>query len=201
MACLYSKTSKIQILSWTLFWSNVHDCILALRGRWAITSITLPTFFGKVTMLNRYSTFYNKGIVTFFLFFPLPFIGAWLTPSFQIQSPTSYTGHRMTSSNWSLMPLGFITRTEERWGCTCIGLTHNCTCTVLFYTFCTSLQLYITCHLNAVPVNDPEAPNKACTFVNGRWSIWNVTLKISKWEVCVCVLRNDNPFQMEVSWW
>lgn len=92
----------------------------------------------------------------------------------------------MTSSNWSLMPLGFITRTEERWGCTCIGLTHNCTCTVLFYTFCTSLQLYITCHLNAVPVNDPEAPNKACTFVNGRWSIWTVTLKISKWEVCVC---------------
>uniref|UniRef100_UPI0037E931B3 zona pellucida sperm-binding protein 3-like n=1 Tax=Semicossyphus pulcher TaxID=241346 RepID=UPI0037E931B3 len=30
-------------------------------------------------------------------------------------------------------------------------------------------QLYITCHLNAVPVNDAEAPNKACTFVNGRW--------------------------------
>uniref|UniRef100_A0A3Q1GWE8 Zona pellucida sperm-binding protein 3 n=1 Tax=Acanthochromis polyacanthus TaxID=80966 RepID=A0A3Q1GWE8_9TELE len=30
-------------------------------------------------------------------------------------------------------------------------------------------ELYITCHLNAVPVNDAEAPNKACTFVNGRW--------------------------------
>ncbi|XP_037544863.1 zona pellucida sperm-binding protein 3 [Nematolebias whitei] len=30
-------------------------------------------------------------------------------------------------------------------------------------------QLYITCHLNAVPVNDAEAPNKACTFINGRW--------------------------------
>ncbi|KAL7379408.1 hypothetical protein ABVT39_027270 [Epinephelus coioides] len=30
-------------------------------------------------------------------------------------------------------------------------------------------ELYITCHLNAVPVNDAEALNKACTFVNGRW--------------------------------
>uniref|UniRef100_A0A3B5B2M3 Zona pellucida sperm-binding protein 3 n=1 Tax=Stegastes partitus TaxID=144197 RepID=A0A3B5B2M3_9TELE len=30
-------------------------------------------------------------------------------------------------------------------------------------------ELYITCHLNAVPVNDAEAPNKACTSVNGRW--------------------------------
>ncbi|KAF0032613.1 zona pellucida sperm-binding protein 3 [Scophthalmus maximus] len=30
-------------------------------------------------------------------------------------------------------------------------------------------QLYITCHLNAVPVNDAEAPNKACTLTNGRW--------------------------------
>uniref|UniRef100_A0A3Q2SRS4 Zona pellucida sperm-binding protein 3 n=1 Tax=Fundulus heteroclitus TaxID=8078 RepID=A0A3Q2SRS4_FUNHE len=30
-------------------------------------------------------------------------------------------------------------------------------------------QLYITCHLTAVPVNDAEAPNKACTFMNGRW--------------------------------
>ncbi|XP_027897325.1 zona pellucida sperm-binding protein 3-like isoform X1 [Xiphophorus couchianus] len=30
-------------------------------------------------------------------------------------------------------------------------------------------QLYITCHLTAVPVNDVEAPNKACTFLNGRW--------------------------------
>ncbi|XP_068574780.1 zona pellucida sperm-binding protein 3-like [Cebidichthys violaceus] len=30
-------------------------------------------------------------------------------------------------------------------------------------------QLYITCRLNAVPENDAEAPNKACTFVNGRW--------------------------------
>lgn len=30
-------------------------------------------------------------------------------------------------------------------------------------------ELYITCHLSAVPVNDAEAPNKACTFVNGRW--------------------------------
>ncbi|KAM4716431.1 zona pellucida sperm-binding protein 3-like [Anableps anableps] len=30
-------------------------------------------------------------------------------------------------------------------------------------------QLYITCHLTAVPVNDAEAPNKACTFLNGRW--------------------------------
>ncbi|XP_040918603.1 zona pellucida sperm-binding protein 3-like isoform X2 [Toxotes jaculatrix] len=30
-------------------------------------------------------------------------------------------------------------------------------------------ELYITCHLNAVPVNDAEAPHKACTFVNGRW--------------------------------
>ncbi|XP_037649566.1 zona pellucida sperm-binding protein 3-like [Sebastes umbrosus] len=30
-------------------------------------------------------------------------------------------------------------------------------------------ELYITCHLHAVPVNDAEAPDKACTFVNGRW--------------------------------
>ncbi|XP_069004626.1 zona pellucida sperm-binding protein 3-like [Embiotoca jacksoni] len=30
-------------------------------------------------------------------------------------------------------------------------------------------ELYITCHLNAVPVNDAEVPNKACTFMNGRW--------------------------------
>ncbi|KAM6913368.1 zona pellucida sperm-binding protein 3-like [Lycodopsis pacificus] len=30
-------------------------------------------------------------------------------------------------------------------------------------------QLYITCHLNAVPANDADAPNKACTLVNGRW--------------------------------
>lgn len=29
-------------------------------------------------------------------------------------------------------------------------------------------QIYITCHLNAVPANDPEAPHKACTFMNGR---------------------------------
>ncbi|XP_070704156.1 zona pellucida sperm-binding protein 3-like [Pempheris klunzingeri] len=30
-------------------------------------------------------------------------------------------------------------------------------------------ELYVTCHMTAVPVNDAEAPNKACTFVNGRW--------------------------------
>ncbi|XP_015240406.1 PREDICTED: zona pellucida sperm-binding protein 3-like [Cyprinodon variegatus] len=30
-------------------------------------------------------------------------------------------------------------------------------------------QLYITCHLTAVPVNDAETPNKACTYMNGRW--------------------------------
>ncbi|XP_030591665.1 zona pellucida sperm-binding protein 3-like isoform X2 [Archocentrus centrarchus] len=30
-------------------------------------------------------------------------------------------------------------------------------------------ELYITCHLTAVPVNDAESPNKACTFINGRW--------------------------------
>ncbi|XP_031168784.1 zona pellucida sperm-binding protein 3-like [Sander lucioperca] len=30
-------------------------------------------------------------------------------------------------------------------------------------------ELYITCHITAVPVFDAEAPNKACTFVNGRW--------------------------------
>ncbi|KAJ4932420.1 hypothetical protein JOQ06_010843 [Pogonophryne albipinna] len=30
-------------------------------------------------------------------------------------------------------------------------------------------ELYITCHLNAVPINNADAPNKACTFVNGRW--------------------------------
>ncbi|XP_054463183.1 uncharacterized protein LOC129098220 [Anoplopoma fimbria] len=30
-------------------------------------------------------------------------------------------------------------------------------------------ELYITCHLTAAPANDAEAPNKACTFLNGRW--------------------------------
>ncbi|KAM8824461.1 zona pellucida sperm-binding protein 3-like [Synchiropus picturatus] len=30
-------------------------------------------------------------------------------------------------------------------------------------------ELYITCQLTAVPVADAEAPNKACTYVNGRW--------------------------------
>uniref|UniRef100_A0A8C6U669 Zona pellucida sperm-binding protein 3 n=1 Tax=Neogobius melanostomus TaxID=47308 RepID=A0A8C6U669_9GOBI len=30
-------------------------------------------------------------------------------------------------------------------------------------------ELYITCHVTAVPVHDADAPNKACTFVNGRW--------------------------------
>ncbi|XP_061702565.1 zona pellucida sperm-binding protein 3-like [Syngnathoides biaculeatus] len=30
-------------------------------------------------------------------------------------------------------------------------------------------ELYITCLLNAVSVHDAEAPNKACTFINGRW--------------------------------
>ncbi|XP_070836796.1 zona pellucida sperm-binding protein 3-like [Chaetodon trifascialis] len=30
-------------------------------------------------------------------------------------------------------------------------------------------ELYITCHLNAIPLNDAEAPNKACTLINGRW--------------------------------
>ncbi|KAF3846455.1 hypothetical protein F7725_003533 [Dissostichus mawsoni] len=29
-------------------------------------------------------------------------------------------------------------------------------------------ELYITCHLNAEPINDADATNKACTFVNGR---------------------------------
>ncbi|XP_071329991.1 zona pellucida sperm-binding protein 3-like isoform X2 [Trachinotus anak] len=30
-------------------------------------------------------------------------------------------------------------------------------------------ELYITCHLNAIPVNDADAQNNACTLVNGRW--------------------------------
>ncbi|KAK2893927.1 zona pellucida sperm-binding protein 3-like [Channa argus] len=30
-------------------------------------------------------------------------------------------------------------------------------------------ELYITCQLNAVPANNAEAPDKACTFVNRRW--------------------------------
>ncbi|CAJ1076591.1 zona pellucida sperm-binding protein 3-like isoform X2 [Xyrichtys novacula] len=30
-------------------------------------------------------------------------------------------------------------------------------------------ELYVTCHMNAVPTHDTEALNKACTFVNGRW--------------------------------
>nr|ANO39565.1 zona pellucida protein ZPC5 isoform 4 [Notothenia coriiceps] len=30
-------------------------------------------------------------------------------------------------------------------------------------------ELYITCHLNAVPINNTDAPNKACSFGNGRW--------------------------------
>ncbi|KAI9523368.1 hypothetical protein NQZ68_028392 [Dissostichus eleginoides] len=31
------------------------------------------------------------------------------------------------------------------------------------------VELYITCHLNAEPINDADATNKACTFGNGRW--------------------------------
>uniref|UniRef100_A0A3Q3ETY7 Zona pellucida sperm-binding protein 3 n=1 Tax=Labrus bergylta TaxID=56723 RepID=A0A3Q3ETY7_9LABR len=31
-------------------------------------------------------------------------------------------------------------------------------------------ELYITCHLNAVPVSNTESPDKACTLNNGRWS-------------------------------
>uniref|UniRef100_A0A671X1M1 Zona pellucida sperm-binding protein 3 n=1 Tax=Sparus aurata TaxID=8175 RepID=A0A671X1M1_SPAAU len=30
-------------------------------------------------------------------------------------------------------------------------------------------ELYITCHMNAVPVNDAQATNKACTYLHGRW--------------------------------
>ncbi|XP_034047264.1 zona pellucida sperm-binding protein 3-like [Thalassophryne amazonica] len=30
-------------------------------------------------------------------------------------------------------------------------------------------QLYVTCHMTAVAVNDAEVTNKACTFINGRW--------------------------------
>ncbi|XP_034053876.1 zona pellucida sperm-binding protein 3-like [Gymnodraco acuticeps] len=30
-------------------------------------------------------------------------------------------------------------------------------------------ELYITCQLNAVPINSTDATTKACTFVNGRW--------------------------------
>ncbi|XP_071386785.1 zona pellucida sperm-binding protein 3-like [Centroberyx affinis] len=30
-------------------------------------------------------------------------------------------------------------------------------------------ELYITCHLNAVPLKDAESQDKACTFINGRW--------------------------------
>ncbi|XP_068605905.1 zona pellucida sperm-binding protein 3-like [Brachionichthys hirsutus] len=30
-------------------------------------------------------------------------------------------------------------------------------------------ELYVACLLTAVPVNDAQAPNKACTFINGRW--------------------------------
>ncbi|XP_061567188.1 zona pellucida sperm-binding protein 3-like [Cololabis saira] len=30
-------------------------------------------------------------------------------------------------------------------------------------------ELYITCHLSAVPVTDAEATDKACTFMNRRW--------------------------------
>ncbi|CAB1450736.1 unnamed protein product [Pleuronectes platessa] len=30
-------------------------------------------------------------------------------------------------------------------------------------------MLYVTCHLNVVPVNNAEALNKACTLINGRW--------------------------------
>uniref|UniRef100_A0A3Q4GTW5 Zona pellucida sperm-binding protein 3 n=1 Tax=Neolamprologus brichardi TaxID=32507 RepID=A0A3Q4GTW5_NEOBR len=30
-------------------------------------------------------------------------------------------------------------------------------------------EVYITCHLTAVPVNDAESTNKACTFINERW--------------------------------
>ncbi|KAK2833558.1 hypothetical protein Q5P01_017447 [Channa striata] len=30
-------------------------------------------------------------------------------------------------------------------------------------------ELYITCQMNAVPANNAEAPDRACTFVNRRW--------------------------------
>ncbi|XP_068434486.1 zona pellucida sperm-binding protein 3-like [Clinocottus analis] len=30
-------------------------------------------------------------------------------------------------------------------------------------------ELYVTCHLNAVLANNVEAPNKACSFITGRW--------------------------------
>uniref|UniRef100_A0A3Q2G9Z0 Zona pellucida sperm-binding protein 3 n=1 Tax=Cyprinodon variegatus TaxID=28743 RepID=A0A3Q2G9Z0_CYPVA len=41
-------------------------------------------------------------------------------------------------------------------------------CNLRFILTCLFLQLYITCHLTAVPVNDAETPNKACTYMNGR---------------------------------
>uniref|UniRef100_A0A3B3XPL0 Zona pellucida sperm-binding protein 3 n=1 Tax=Poecilia mexicana TaxID=48701 RepID=A0A3B3XPL0_9TELE len=41
-------------------------------------------------------------------------------------------------------------------------------------------QLYITCRLTAVPVNDAESPNKACTFLNGRLSP-SCLFALTKW--------------------
>lgn len=106
----------------------------------------------------------------------------------------------MTSCTCPSMPSGSTMRTEERWGCFF----------VFFHLFVFKLadiiiaheqffptppapppplQLYITCHLNAVPVNDAETPNKACTFINGRqvWCNVNcVKLRSDKMSGCVC---------------
>lgn len=113
------------------------------------------------------------------------FIGAWLTPSSQVQGPTSSPGGRTMSSTWSSTPLSSITRTQERWGCT---WNDSVTGAAVFNTHFVP-QLYITCHLSAVPANDPDAPNKACTFVNGRQvRHWLNT----KQEAYACVLRTED---------
>lgn len=59
-----------------------------------------------------------------------------------------------------------------------------CDSASLFCLSCFS-QLYITCHLMAVPVMDHAEPsNKACSFIDGRWdkshflSYWAVTYSL-----------------------
>lgn len=63
-------------------------------------------------------------------------------------------------------------RTKER--CACLIVSQSFISRFPFFRLAVlSPQLYITCHLNAVPVTDAEAPNKACTSINGRQVVFS----------------------------
>lgn len=108
-----------------------------------------------------------------FFFFALA-VDASSTPSFRAQSPSSCPGLRMRSSTWSSMPSSSTTRTAARFA------SPSPNSAVSPHSFSgvlitpppplSFLQIYITCQLNVVPANDPQAPQKACTFVNGRYT-------------------------------